>query len=60
MALTTAPLPYALQLAHQGLDVLRTDSEVGKGVNTYRGFVTSNPWPNPWGCCPSIRSLLPC
>ena len=43
MALTTATLPYVLQLAHQGLDALRADPGFGKGVNTYRGFVTSKP-----------------
>ena len=43
MALTSATLPYVLQLAHQGLDALRADPEFGKGVNTYRGFVTSKP-----------------
>jgi alanine dehydrogenase len=43
MALTTATLPYALQLAHQGLDALRTDPGFGKGVNTSPGSVTSKP-----------------
>ena len=43
MALTTATLPYVLQLAHQGLDALRADPGFGKGVNTYQGAVTSQP-----------------
>jgi alanine dehydrogenase len=43
MALTTTTLPYALQLAHQGLDALRTDPGFGKGVNTFQGSVTSKP-----------------
>jgi alanine dehydrogenase len=43
MALTTATLPYVLQLAHQGLDALRADPGFGKGVNTYKGYVTSKP-----------------
>jgi alanine dehydrogenase len=43
MALTTATLPYVLQLAQQGLDALRADPGFGKGVNTYRGFMTSKP-----------------
>jgi alanine dehydrogenase len=43
MALTTATLPYVLQLAHQGLDALRADPGFGKGVNTYKGSVTSKP-----------------
>jgi alanine dehydrogenase len=36
-------LPYVLRLATQGLDALRADPEFGKGVNTYRGAVTSQP-----------------
>jgi alanine dehydrogenase len=43
MALTAATLPYALQLAQQGLDAVRQDAGFGKGVNTYRGYVTSRP-----------------
>jgi alanine dehydrogenase len=43
IALTTATLPYVLRLATQGLDALRADPEFGKGVNTYRGAVTSQP-----------------
>jgi alanine dehydrogenase len=43
MALTSTTLPYVLQLAQQGLDALRADPGFGKGVNTYRGFVTSKP-----------------
>lgn len=43
MALTTATLPYVLQLAQHGLDALRTDPGFGKGVNTYQGYVTSQP-----------------
>ena len=43
MALTSSTLPYVMQLAQQGLDALRADPEFGKGVNTYKGFVTSKP-----------------
>ena len=43
MALTTATLPYVLQLANHGLDALRADPGFGKGVNTYQGAVTSQP-----------------
>jgi alanine dehydrogenase len=42
-ALTAATLPYVLQLAQQGLDALRVDPGFGKGVNTYKGSVTSKP-----------------
>jgi alanine dehydrogenase len=43
LALTSATLPYVLQLAHQGLDALRADPGFGKGVNTCQGSVTSKP-----------------
>jgi len=43
VALTTATLPYVLQLAHQGLDALRVDPGFGKGVSTFKGYVTSQP-----------------
>jgi alanine dehydrogenase len=43
LALTTATLPYVLQLAQQGLAALRDDPGFGKGVNTYKGYVTSKP-----------------
>ena len=42
-ALTTATLPYALQLPHQGLDALRVDPGFGKEVNTFQGSMTSKP-----------------
>jgi alanine dehydrogenase len=40
MALTKATLPYALKLADQGLQALRSDPGFGKGVNTHAGYVT--------------------
>jgi alanine dehydrogenase len=43
LALTTATLPYILRLAQQGLAALRDDPGLGKGVNTYKGYVTSKP-----------------
>ena len=43
LALTTATLPYALKLAQQGVAALRDDPGLGKGVNTYKGCVTSQP-----------------
>jgi alanine dehydrogenase len=43
LALTTATLPYALRLAQNGLAALRDDPGFGKGVNTYKGYVTSKP-----------------
>ncbi|HEY7493030.1 MAG TPA: alanine dehydrogenase [Candidatus Tectomicrobia bacterium] len=43
LALTTATLPYMLQLAQHGLDALRANPGFGKGVNTYKGYITSKP-----------------
>jgi len=57
MALTSATLPYVLQLAHQGLDALCADPGFGKGVNTYRGFVTSKPVAEALGLLPQYREF---
>ena len=43
MALTHATLPYVRQLAHKGLDALREHPGFEKGVNTYKGYITSQP-----------------
>lgn len=43
IALTSATLPYVTQLADQGIDALREDDGFAKGVNTYAGYVTSQP-----------------
>jgi len=43
LALTTATLPYVMQLAQKGLRALREDVGFGKGVNTYQGYLTSQP-----------------
>src|SRR5712691_4705559 len=43
MALSAATLPYALHLAHHGIDALRADPGFGKGVNISKGYVTSKP-----------------
>jgi len=43
MALTAATLPYALHLAHKGINALRDDPGFAKGVHTYQGYVTSQP-----------------
>ncbi|WP_227764758.1 alanine dehydrogenase [Zhaonella formicivorans] len=39
-ALTNCTLPYALKLADYGLDAIRADASLAKGVNVYRGKVT--------------------
>jgi alanine dehydrogenase len=36
-------LPYTVQLAHYGLAPLRDDPGFGKGINTYKGYITSKP-----------------
>jgi len=43
LALTSATLPYVLKLANGGVAVLRQDQGFGQGVNTYQGYVTSQP-----------------
>lgn len=40
LALTTATLPYVVQLANHGLSALRSDAGLACGVNTHQGFVT--------------------
>jgi alanine dehydrogenase len=40
LALTDATLPYALTLADSGLDAVRADRGLAKGVNTHEGYVT--------------------
>jgi alanine dehydrogenase len=42
-ALTEATLPYALAIANGGIEALREDSGLARGLNTYRGFVTCRP-----------------
>lgn len=42
-ALTNATLPYALALARSGLDAVRTDPALAKGVNVHHGHVTNRP-----------------
>tara|TARA_Y100000310_G_scaffold47186_1_gene43779 strand:+ start:9063 stop:10178 length:1116 start_codon:yes stop_codon:yes gene_type:complete len=43
IALTNATLPYALKLAEKGLEALKEDEGLGKGLNTYKGFITYKP-----------------
>jgi alanine dehydrogenase len=43
LALTTATLPYVLQLARQGADVFHNTPGLAKGLNTYRGYITCRP-----------------
>ena len=43
IALTNATLTYALKLAEKGIDALKEDEGFGKGLNTYKGFITYKP-----------------
>lgn len=43
IALTTATLPYVTTLADKGIEALRQDEGFARGVNTYAGYVTSEP-----------------
>ena len=40
LALTQATLPYALRLADNGLEALRTDRAFARGVNIHAGHIT--------------------
>ncbi|MGR8947189.1 MAG: alanine dehydrogenase [Gammaproteobacteria bacterium] len=40
IALTRATLPYVLRLAGEGMDAVRADPGLAKGVNTYEGKIT--------------------
>jgi alanine dehydrogenase len=42
-ALTAATLPYVLALANQGLDAIRQDAALAKGVNALKGKLTCQP-----------------
>ena len=39
-ALTSATMPYLLQMADEDLDAFRTNPGLAKGINTYKGSVT--------------------
>ncbi|MCS7057476.1 MAG: alanine dehydrogenase, partial [Meiothermus sp.] len=39
-ALTNQTLPYVLRLAERGLEALREDEALLKGLNTHKGFLT--------------------
>jgi alanine dehydrogenase len=43
IALTDATFPYVLRVAEQGLSALHDDEGFRKGVNTYRGYITTPP-----------------
>jgi len=40
MALTNATLPYAIKLANKGMDAVKENKALAKGVNTYKGCLT--------------------
>jgi alanine dehydrogenase len=40
IALTNATLSYAIKLANKGIDALKEDRALLKGLNTYKGYVT--------------------
>ncbi len=43
IALTTATLPFALEIANGGLDALRSNPSLREGVNTFAGNITNKP-----------------
>lgn len=40
IALTNATLPYALKLANKGMDAVKENKALSKGVNTFKGHLT--------------------
>jgi len=40
IALTNATLPYTIKLANKGMDAVRENKALAKGVNTYKGYLT--------------------
>lgn len=40
MALTNATLPYAIKLANKGLEAVKENKALAKGVNTFKGYLT--------------------
>ncbi len=40
IALTNATLPFAIKLANKGLDAVKENKALAKGVNTYKGHLT--------------------
>jgi len=40
MALTNATLPYAIKLANKGMDAVKENKALAKGVNTFKGHLT--------------------
>ncbi|HVF52994.1 MAG TPA: alanine dehydrogenase [Actinomycetota bacterium] len=42
-ALTNATMPYVIALAERGLEAVRDDAALAKGVNTYKGSVVYEP-----------------
>jgi len=58
LALTRATLPYALQLADQGLEVVATDPGFAKAVNIYRGWITCLPVAQAWEREEHFKPLL--
>ncbi|MCI0400933.1 MAG: alanine dehydrogenase [Gammaproteobacteria bacterium] len=43
IALTSTTLPYAVTLARRGVQALRDDTGFGRGLNTYKGYITYKP-----------------
>ena len=43
IALTSATLPYVIKLAAHGIDALNQDKGFGKGLNTYKGHIMTQP-----------------
>jgi len=40
IALTNATMPYALEIANKGIDAIKDNKAIAKGVNTFKGHLT--------------------
>ena len=57
IALTNATLPYALKLAKKGINAVKEDGGLAKGVNTYKGFITYKPVAEGLGMAGKFKEL---
>lgn len=57
ITLTTATLPYALKLAEKGINALKEDKGLTKGLNTYKGFITYKPVAEDLGMIDKFKAI---
>jgi alanine dehydrogenase len=57
LALAEATLPYVRRIADAGIDALRADRTLGRGVNTFAGYLTCEPVADAFGRRDRYRAL---